>query len=345
VANAACPLRMAVRRCLNELPPRSTGVVAVSGGPDSVALLRALVQESTAVLVAAHLNHQLRGAESDADEAFVRGLAPGLALRCERLDVRRLAEGKGDNLESVGRRLRYAWLTSVAQETGAAWVATGHTADDQAETVLHRLLRGTGLRGLAGIPRRRPLAPGIDVVRPLLEVRRSEVIAFLEQLGQPSCHDTSNLDPQFTRNRLRHELVPLLAKDYNPAVVDVLNRLAAHAGEVHAFVADQASVLLSVVELPRAGKTIVLDARQLDAAPAVLVREALWLLWDREKWPLGEMGFEAWQRAVTVIRGEQTAVDFPGGVCIRRVEQVVQLSSPRAPLARRGAAEGTIRHP
>jgi tRNA(Ile)-lysidine synthase len=325
VANAVCPLRMAVRRCLKELPPRSTGVVAVSGGPDSVALLRALVQESTAALVVAHLNHQLRGAESDADEAFVRGLAPGLTLRCERLDVRRLAEGEGDNLESVGRRLRYAWLTSVAQETGAAWVATGHTADDQAETVLHRLLRGTGWRGLAGIPRRRPLAPGIDVVRPLLEVRRSEVLAFLEQLGQLSCHDTSNLDPQFTRNRLRRDLLPLLAKDYNPAVVVVLNRLATHAGEVHTFVADQASVLLSAVELPRAGKTIVLDARQLDAAPAVLVREALWLLWEREKWPLGEMGFEAWQRAVTVIRGEQTAVDFPGGVRIRRLGQVVQL--------------------
>jgi tRNA(Ile)-lysidine synthase len=290
-----------------------------------VALLRALLQETAAPLVVAHLNHQLRGADSDADEAFVRGLVPGLACRCERLDVRSLAKGEGDNLESVGRRLRYAWLTSVAQETGAAWVATGHTADDQAETVLHRLLRGTGLRGLAGIPRRRPLALGIDVVRPLLEVRRSQVVAYLEHLGQPSRHDRSNLDPQFTRNRLRHELLPLLAKDYNPAVVDVLNRLAVQAEEAYAFVADQGSALLSIVELPRAGKTIVLDAKQLVAAPAVLVREALRLLWEREAWPLGEMGFEAWQRATAVIRGEETAVDFPGGVRMRRAGHVVQI--------------------
>jgi tRNA(Ile)-lysidine synthase len=330
VANEAPGLRAGVRQFLGEQPAASTGVVAVSGGPDSVALLRALLLETTGTLVIAHLNHQLRGAESDADEAFVRRLHEQLAaasvrllLRCSRLDVR--AESTGDNLESAGRRLRYEWLTEVARATGAAWVVTGHTAEDQAETVLHRLLRGTGLRGLAGIPRRRALAPGIQLVRPLLHVRRAEILAFLEQLGQPFRSDSSNLDRYFTRNRLRYELLPLLAREYNPAVADVLNRLAEQADEVQTFLAERARALLTAVELPRAGKTIVLDARWLAEAPALLVREALRMLWEREVWPMGEMGFEDWQRALKVVRGEESAVDFPAGVRMRRMGHVVQV--------------------
>jgi tRNA(Ile)-lysidine synthase len=163
-----------------------TGVVAVSGGPDSVALLRILsnlqADGNFGRLIACHLNHQLRGLESDEDEVFVRNLAEELTVSFEssRVDVSRVAREKGENLESCGRRLRYEWLTQIARDTGAAWVATGHTADDQAETVLHRLLRGSGLQGLCGIPDRRQLTAGVDVVRPLLGVRRAEVLAYLE---------------------------------------------------------------------------------------------------------------------------------------------------------------------
>ncbi len=140
-------------------------VVAVSGGPDSVALLCALASLSAGspdpndVMVIAHFNHQLRGSESDGDEAFVRQLHTVLCntgsgkilLRCERADTRGQADVEKDNLESIARRLRYDWLVRVARELEISYVATGHTADDQAETVLHRLLRGTGLKGLAGI--------------------------------------------------------------------------------------------------------------------------------------------------------------------------------------------------
>jgi tRNA(Ile)-lysidine synthase len=211
------PLRIAVRRCLEELPA-GKGVVAVSGGPDSVALLRSLLLETDRPLVVAHLNHQLRGEDSDGDEEFVRCLCEqwvtigaNLVCRTERCDVRGLAGG--DNLESTGRRLRYQWFAQVARESGASWVATGHTADDQVETVLHRLVRGTGLRGLTGIRRRRDLESGILLVRPLLTVRRTDVLAFLGELGQRYRDDASNLDPRFTRNRLRHELLPLLARE------------------------------------------------------------------------------------------------------------------------------------
>ena len=195
------------------------------------------------------------------------------------------------------------WSRS-ARESGAAWVATGHTADDEAETVLHRLLRGTGLRGLAGIPNRRELAVDVDLVRPLLKVRRQEVLAFLEEMGQPFCLDSTNEDRRFTRSRLRHDLLPLLAAQFNPAVVDVLCRLAEQAGEAQVFVENHANALLSAAELPGAGGMVVLDVRRIAAAEPLLAREALRLLWERERLPLGEMGFEAWQSVMEVVVGE-----------------------------------------
>jgi tRNA(Ile)-lysidine synthase len=309
--------------------PAGPGVAAISGGADSVALLRALHAAGAAPLVA-HLNHQLRGADSDADEAFVRALATGLGLpvRCERLDVR--GQAAGANLEAAARRLRYDWLAAVARDIGAAWVATGHTADDQAETVLHHLLRGTGLRGLAGMPPARELAPGVLLVRPLLTVRRAEVLAYLADLGQPFRQDASNDDRGYTRNRLRHELLPQLAADYNPAVAEVLARLAAQSAEVQAHLDAEAALLLADAELPRAGAMVVLDAPRLASAPELLVREALRQLWQRERWPLGEMGYEAWQRAAAVVSGEQAAVDCPGGVRLRRLGRVVQASNKQA---------------
>ena len=151
---------------------REPGVVAVSGGPDSVALLRILLElhksASMGALTVAHLNHQLRGKDSDADEDFVRCLATnlGLPFRSQRTNVAELARARGENLESIGRQTRYDWLTDIARREGACWVATGHTADDQAETVLHRLVRGTGLQGLGGIPPSRELAAGIELIRP-----------------------------------------------------------------------------------------------------------------------------------------------------------------------------------
>jgi tRNA(Ile)-lysidine synthase len=140
------------------LPP-GPGVVAVSGGADSVALLRALVAAGMGPLHIAHFHHHLRGAEADEDAVFVRRLADelGCAFHLGEADV----TAAGGNLEATARRLRYAWLAELGATIGAAWVATGHTADDQAETVLHRLLRGTGLRGLRGIASTAPLAPGL----------------------------------------------------------------------------------------------------------------------------------------------------------------------------------------
>jgi tRNA(Ile)-lysidine synthase len=326
-----------VERCLDRLHSGLAGVAAVSGGPDSVALLRALValrgQRPDGRLVIAHLNHQLRGTESDTDEAFVRSLHaefvaagfPGLELRCHRLDVAAVAAAESANAEAVARRVRYNWLAQVAAEAGVPWVATGHTANDQAETVLHRLLRGTGLRGLRGIAAQRPLSCGVRLVRPLLDVTRTEVLAYLDAQQQPYRHDSSNLDLDYTRNRIRHELLPHLAERYNPAVVEVLGRLAEQAGEAYQHIESQALGLLAAAELPRAGPLLVFDRRRMGEAPREVLREALRLAWEREGWPLGTMTFGHWDRLARVARGEAAAVDLPGGIQARCQARVVQL--------------------
>jgi tRNA(Ile)-lysidine synthase len=291
----------------------------------------------------AHLNHQLRGPESDADEAFVRTLhgrlvaegARALELRCDCLDVAGRAREQGANLEAVARQARYAWLTTIAQETGAAWVATGHTADDQAETVLHHVLRGTGLGGLRGIARRRRLAPGIDLIRPLLRVTRAQVLDYLSAVGQPYCEDRSNNDRDYTRSRLRHELLPHLAEHYNPAVRSVLGRLAEQAAELYAELEDRARSLLAVTERPRAGPLLVFDRATLAEAPRPVLREALRLVWDREGWPRAEMSQAHWNRLLALVAGEARALELPGGVrawcreCVVQVRASFQLARSR----------------
>jgi tRNA(Ile)-lysidine synthase len=311
-------------------------VVAVSGGPDSVALLHALAalgNAKTGSLTMAHLNHQLRGAESDADEAFVRELhrtlhaenKTSVTLCCERADVASMARAERANLEATARRIRYAWLAHVTQKAGASCVATGHTADDQAETVLHRLIRGTGLRGLRGIAPRRKLALGIEVVRPLLGLARAEVLAYLGELGQAYRTDSSNMDLGYTRNRIRAELLPLLARRYNPAITSILCRLAEQADELHSLQQKEAQALLAAAERPRAGSLFVLDRERLASAPRHLVREVFRLLWEREGWPQSRMGFHSWDRLAAVARGEAGGVDLPGGLRVLGRERVVQV--------------------
>jgi tRNA(Ile)-lysidine synthase len=307
------------------------GVVALSGGPDSVCLagiLRDLQRlGSFPKLVLAHLNHQLRGTESDADEAFVTLLAQdwGLSFRTQRVDIAVEARQRGANLEETARQLRYDWLTQIAGEEGAVWVATGHSADDQAETVLFRLLRGSGLQGLAGMPERRALASGVDLIRPLLGVGRDIILAELEEHRQAYRQDASNQDRQFTRNRLRHELLPALAREYNPAITDILCRLAEQARQVQEEILQWAARLLEQTELPRASRMVVLDALQLAKASRHVRREVMRLVWRREDWPAGRMTFEAWDRVAEIVEEESAALDLPGGIKARRVGRVVQL--------------------
>ena len=200
------------------LRPSEPLIIGVSGGPDSVALLDALGQLGYRPHVA-HLNHKLRGAESDADAEFVRQLAGKHGLPMT------IASQLVTPDEDACRQARLAFFERVAKATGVHTLALAHTADDQVETFLLRLLRGAGTTGLAGIWSDRQMA-GLRVIRPMLAVSRGEVLKYLSAYGLKYRVDASNADRRFLRNRIRHELLPLLERDYNPAIRDVLRRTA-----------------------------------------------------------------------------------------------------------------------
>ena len=211
--------------------------VAVSGGADSVALVRLLhgVQDELGIRLAVlHFQHGLRGAESAGDEAFVAELAAGLGVEFirEEADVAAAAERAGINLEEAGRRLRTAFFERVVNEGRVTRVAAAHTADDQAETLLAHLLRGSGLAGLAGIY---PVA-GV-VVRPLLEVRRRELREWLTTIGQTWREDSTNTDTARLRARIRSELLPVLERDFQAQIVGQLCRVAELARDEEQFAA------------------------------------------------------------------------------------------------------------
>jgi tRNA(Ile)-lysidine synthase len=201
--------------------PGDTIIVAVSGGADSRALLEILatMRDYSLHLVLAHLNHLLRGRDSDGDEAFVRGLAAGYGIPCEcrRVDVRERAAREGLNLEDAGRRERLAFFFELREKWKAAAVALAHHADDQAETLLMRLLRGSGAAGLGGMPYK----SGRGIIRPLLGVTRKEIERFLAERGIDYRTDATNRDTTLLRNSIRHELLPFLAR-YNPQVGETL---------------------------------------------------------------------------------------------------------------------------
>ncbi|MGF1581765.1 MAG: tRNA lysidine(34) synthetase TilS [Gemmataceae bacterium] len=314
----------------------TTAIVAISGGPDSVALLRGIValQEECrfAKIVAAHLNHQARGSESDHDQRFVQELCRSLQEICPELtcdtdaaNVPERAQEIGKSFETTARETRYEWLRELAHKHSARWVATGHTADDQAETVLHRILRGTGLKGLAGIPARRELLSGAEVIRPILRATRQDVLTYLNEINQTYRVDSSNENNDFTRNRLRNELLPLLKQDYNPGIVNVLCRLADQTQTAQYELEHQAQELLNLAELPRAGNWLVFDATQFVQVSRHRLREAFRLVWKRERWPAQAMGFAEWDRVAAVAFGEMVATDLPGQIRARRNRQVVQI--------------------
>ncbi len=194
-----------------------TVVVGVSGGADSVACLHLLceLKELALNVVAAHVNHGLRGQESKRDADFVEALAREKGLECElfEADAAGYASDQGLSLEEAGRVIRYGFFAQISEKYSGAKIATAHTFDDQAETVLMRLIRGSGPKGLAGIP---PVGKG-GVIRPLIEARKSDLKIYLNERGAQWLEDSTNLNPNFLRNRIRHELIPVLER-YNPSI-------------------------------------------------------------------------------------------------------------------------------
>lgn len=293
--------------------------VAVSGGADSVALLHALATRGTgARIVVAHFHHGLRGVDADMDAQFVIGLAEGLGLVVSIGHWRRATEPPG-RVESAARTARYAFLQDVAAQYGARYLATGHTADDQAETILHRILRGTGLQGLAGIPQYRRLNEALTVVRPLLHVTRAGVLAYLHEHGIPFREDATNRDPVFTRNRLRHQLLPELERSYNRGVRRALLRLGEQAADTQRAIRQYAHQWLEASVVEWSECEIIIDCRPRpprELSRAIL-RQALVEIWRKAGWPEGRMGFDHWELLADLTLSEtdrQMAGPLPGGI-------------------------------
>lgn len=306
-------------------------VVAVSGGADSVALLIGLVRLGVPRLLVAHAEHDLR-IDAPADRAFVGRLAErfGLPWIWRRLAVReRGDEGAGEGLEARARRLRYAFLADVAHEAGARHVLVAHTADDQAETILHRILRGTGLAGLAGMRRARELCDGIALVRPLLDVSREAGRAFLESACEEWREDASNTDTTRARNFLRHEVLPRCAVGPYPAAVASITRLGCQAATIAAALRSAAEHLLHLYATRQADGSVLLRTGELAALDPHLVAEVFVALWRREGWPQRDMTAGHYDALVRVVSHTLMPTDgvaawlpgqFPGNVSARPLD-------------------------
>jgi len=292
-------------------------LVAVSGGCDSVGLLLALHRLAPSLglkLTVAHLNHNLRGEEAREDARFVERLGESLGLP---VVVGQWRPTRPAHFEADARAGRYAWLLETAGVLGASAVAVGHTRDDQAETVLHRLLRGTGPRGLAGIPFTRPLGPdrSVTLVRPLLNVSRRDVRDELDRIGQAFRDDPTNQDPSYTRARIRNDLLPKLEAEYNPRIAEALARL----GQLAAANQEMVDALLHDLQT-RIVRTI--DPRQirldLDATAALsphLIAEVVRRAWRTAQWPEQGMTARRWSRiAALIAEGHPTRVHVGEGV-------------------------------
>jgi len=306
-------------------------LVAVSGGADSVALLRGLVFLADRLDLscqAAHVNHHLRGEDSDADADWVAEFAQqcGVEFHLRSVDLRDAIDA-GQSIEEAARNARYELLAEIARSSKCPVVAVAHTADDQTETILHHLIRGTGLAGLSGMPKSRPLSDGVRLSRPLLGIRRSQIEDWLSELGQSFRIDASNEDRGFTRNRIRHDLLPLLEQQFNPAFREVLASLSEQAGETAAFLRRQAEELADRAVQSATLETLRIDCLALQAADTVLIRETLRVVWNRAGWPLKRMGFREWQRLAGLV-ADGTAVNLPGQIDARRRGSLLVLSRP-----------------
>ncbi|WP_419194756.1 tRNA lysidine(34) synthetase TilS [Novipirellula herctigrandis] len=298
-------------------------VVGVSGGADSVGLLRGLCEIRSqqpaegrrGFIVAAHLNHAIRGEESDADEAFVRDLAQSLDVP---IVVERIV-GSDVTDEASLRENRMAFVRTQAENVGARYVALGHTSDDNVETVLHHLFRGTGPTGLAGIAPHRSLGDDLVLVRPMLAITREQIRAGLRHKGCSWREDASNQDPRYRRNWIRHKLIPMITSKY-PNAEAAISRASESQRDWLDLVDSAASewIDIHICVDGHACEADTLRLRRDSRTDGAIVVAALQRIWGDRNWALGEMTKSHWQSIVGTIAGRSSQrYQLPGGLDVR----------------------------
>ena len=309
-------------------------VLAVSGGPDSVALLRAMSQIKTesggrGELFVAHYNHGVRGEQSGEDAQWVEQLVSGMGLEC----VVGESEHTGERSEEQLRNERRAFYVEAAKRFAARHVVTAHSAEDQAETVLFRLLRGSGLAGLRGIAPVSRLSGAVTLVRPLLRARRTQIQSYLDGLAQTYRTDPTNIEDGPTRNWIRNRLLPEASERFGGGVVDSLLKVSDQANEAYSVLEALArdTAQRSRVERLSEGEGIRVLCEPLVESPYV-GRETLRMLWREAGLPEQEMTARHWGalQALAASGNGESRQSFPGGV-------MASSDGERLELARSGA--------
>lgn len=310
---------------------RDVGVViGCSGGADSVALLRLMAELRTqsdnppqGFLVAAHCNHGLRGEESDEDQKFVEQLANQLGIRFKTVRAQ-----SSDSSEAALRSMRMRFLTDTANAAGARYIAVAHSAEDNAETVLHHLFRGTGPAGLAGISRARSIGSDLVLFRPLLKASRSEIRKALSDVGQPWREDSSNQQTHYQRNWIRHELLPMIQQRY-PHAIDAINRAISGQQEWRSLVDQLAQTWIDNHQIKtrtREATPNSISLKRDHSTDRVIVISAMQKLWTDMGWSRGAMARDHWCRLANTIHSQiRERYSLPGPVDVDATEAVIAL--------------------
>lgn len=296
-------------------------LAGVSGGPDSVTLLHILYElkkEYSLNIVIAHLDHKFRGEESRADRVFCEGLAKkySLEIAWEEADVPKIAEEKGISPEEAARFERYDFFKRAAKERGMDKIAVGHTRDDQAETVLMRIIRGAGMKGLGGISPVKEM-PGFKIIRPLIEVSRKEVEGFVSEAGFEFRTDSSNEKSIYTRNKVRLELIPMLEEKFNSNIKEVLANMAENLQADNDFLSRYSRRKFKSVSRIKQ-KEIFIDIKKLKKQPEAVRKRILRAGLEELKGDLRRLTYQHWKEIESLIesRPVNSKVDLPAGISI-----------------------------
>ncbi|MFA6142698.1 MAG: tRNA lysidine(34) synthetase TilS [Candidatus Omnitrophota bacterium] len=316
------------------LKPGDVVLAAVSGGPDSVYMLNALLRLKNKFrvkeVIVCNMDHGLRGKESKEDSLFVKRLAKELGLK---FIYKKLAlKGKHHkelSLEEMAREKRYDFFKKAAHGAGANVIATGHTLDDQAETVLMRLIKGSSLKGIVGISPVREEA-GLMFIRPLIEIEKAEIMQCLEASGTEHRIDRTNLEDIYFRNIVRGKIIPFLEK-YNPRLKRVLFNLAEHLREDFEFITD-AKNEAGRGTIKSDGKSVKIDLKDIAVQPRTIQKEILRDMLDKSGGLVKKLSFRHWKEMETLIRhkGKGRSIDLPGGIRITKTDRSLIFAGTRA---------------